>query len=123
MVLAAPRGRAIADGLTIAAVHGEIVDDLAELSDKIALVTGGGRGIGRAVARALARAGASLALTGRDPGRLAEAAVEIGAIGGRVVVEPMDVSDPDSMARSLERLLLTIPRIDGPVKHAAIAES
>jgi NAD(P)-dependent dehydrogenase (short-subunit alcohol dehydrogenase family) len=51
--------------------------DLFRLDGRVALVTGGGRGIGRAIADALAEAGASIALTSRDPDRARETAAEI----------------------------------------------
>ncbi len=61
----------------------------AELLDRRALVTGGGRGIGKAIALELARAGARLALLARTRSDLDEVAAEIDALGReecRVVV-------------------------------------
>ena len=48
------------------------------LKNAVALVTGGSMGIGKAVAQSLAAAGARVAITGRDPARLADAAQELG---------------------------------------------
>ena len=62
---------------------------MAELLDRRALVTGGGRGIGKAIALELARAGARLALLARTRSELDEVAAEIDALGReecRVVV-------------------------------------
>ncbi len=67
---------------------------MAELAGKVALVTGGGRGIGRAAALSLAGAGAAVAVTGRTAGSLEETCAAIRAAGGRALALPGDVSDP-----------------------------
>ncbi len=60
------------------------------LQQKVAIVTGGSRGIGFAIARALRQEGASVAITGTDPDRLAAAARELGD-GGSVLGVRADV--------------------------------
>ncbi len=70
---------------------------MGELTGKVALVTGGGRGIGRAVALALAAAGAAVAVTGRNPGSLEETVAAIGAAGGRAIALPGDTGDPEAV--------------------------
>ncbi|HEU4974359.1 MAG TPA: SDR family oxidoreductase [Baekduia sp.] len=72
-----------------------------ELGGRVAVVTGGGAGIGRAVARRLVDAGARVAITGRDRGRLDEAASELG--GGTLAV-PCDVSDPAAVEHLHDRV-------------------
>jgi NAD(P)-dependent dehydrogenase (short-subunit alcohol dehydrogenase family) len=57
--------------------------DLFRLDGKVALVTGGARGLGRTMATALAQAGADVAITGRTPGPAEEAAASIGSETGR----------------------------------------
>ncbi len=65
--------------------------------DKFALVTGAGAGIGKATAMALARAGWHVALAGRRPEPLLEAAREIGFIGRRAIAAACDVGDPEAV--------------------------
>ena len=64
-----------------------------ELTGRIALVTGGGRGIGRAVALSLAAAGADVAVTARSTSELEETAAAIRALGRRAEVIICDVTD------------------------------
>jgi citronellol/citronellal dehydrogenase len=69
---------------------------------RVALVTGGSRGIGKAIALRLAAERAAVAVTGRSgqpgshalPGSLAETVAEIEAAGGRALAVPADLSDP-----------------------------
>jgi NAD(P)-dependent dehydrogenase (short-subunit alcohol dehydrogenase family) len=62
--------------------------------DKIAVVTGAGSGIGRQVAVVLMREGYATVLAGRRKEALEGTAAEAGAVGGRALVVPTDVSDP-----------------------------
>jgi NAD(P)-dependent dehydrogenase (short-subunit alcohol dehydrogenase family) len=71
------------------------------LSDRVALVTGGGRGLGAAIAQHLARAGAEVIVVGRRPEPLRSVA---DALGARVRPETCDVADPDSVAALADRL-------------------
>src|SRR5262245_42629448 len=61
------------------------------LTGKVALVTGGGRGIGRAIARELAKEGAAVAVAARTVAQIDAVAAEIVAAGGRAVAVPADV--------------------------------
>jgi NAD(P)-dependent dehydrogenase (short-subunit alcohol dehydrogenase family) len=66
---------------------------VAELSGRIALVTGGGRGIGRAIALSLAQAGADVAVSGRSADVLEETVAAIRAHGRRAAAVVGDVSE------------------------------
>lgn len=66
------------------------------LDGKRALITGGSRGIGLAAATVLADAGASVTLTGRDAGSLAEAADKIAKAGGTASTIALDMADVEA---------------------------
>jgi NAD(P)-dependent dehydrogenase (short-subunit alcohol dehydrogenase family) len=70
---------------------------------RVALVTGGGRGIGAATARLLARQGAAVALAARTEDEVVSMAAEISSRGGTALPLVMDVSDEDSVASGFER--------------------
>jgi 2-hydroxycyclohexanecarboxyl-CoA dehydrogenase len=71
---------------------------------RVALVTGGGRGIGAATARLLARQGAAVALAARTEEEVVSVAAQIGARGGRALPLVVDVADDDSVASGFERV-------------------
>jgi len=70
---------------------------------RVALVTGGGRGIGAAAARLLARQGAAAALAARTEEEIVSVAAEIEGSGGAALPLVMDVTDEASVAAGLER--------------------
>ena len=71
----------------------------AGLSERRALVTGGGTGIGRQLAQTLALAGAEVVICGRRLAPLEEAVTEIASLGGAVSALAADVTSEDDLAR------------------------
>jgi short-subunit dehydrogenase len=84
----------------------------------VAVITGASGGIGSATARALAARGMSLFLTGRDEGRLQDAAAEIRSQAAQVFIHPADLSTDEGIRGLVARVSSDIPRIDVLV-HAA----
>jgi len=94
---------------------------MADLEGKVALVTGGSRGIGRSIASRLAGEGAHVIVTGRDQDRARQAAEELSAGGGRVQAVAMDVSDRAAVAAGFETVLGEQKRLDILVNNAGIS--
>ncbi|WP_026872162.1 SDR family NAD(P)-dependent oxidoreductase [Inquilinus limosus] len=95
---------------------------MADLSGKVALVTGASRGIGAAIARRLAREGADIALTySASPDRAREVAGDIEAAGRRVLLIQADSADPAAAAAAVDRAAAGLGRLDILVANAGIA--
>ena len=90
------------------------------LKDKVALITGGGRGIGRAIAVCFAGEGASTVVTGRDRERLDDAAEEIRAGGGKAEARILDVTREDDAAAVVEEVIANWGRIDVLVNNSGV---
>jgi 3-oxoacyl-[acyl-carrier protein] reductase len=94
---------------------------LSEWDAKVALVTGGTRGIGRAIARAFSGLGVDVAITGRDPAQVAEAAAELSREASRAVRGvAMDVACHDAVETAVKALVQDRGRIDILVNNAGI---
>jgi 3-hydroxybutyrate dehydrogenase len=93
------------------------------LAEKVALVTGGGRGIGRACALELAARGAAIAVTARTRGEIEAVAREVEAHGSRATSIALDVTDEDSVVAAFEEARATLGPIDILVNNAGIAPS
>ncbi|MBV8217255.1 MAG: SDR family oxidoreductase [Solirubrobacterales bacterium] len=91
-----------------------------ELRDRVAIVTGGGRGIGRAVALAYAGAGADVVISAaRNLGEAEEVATLGGALPGSIHAVPADVTDAGDVDRLVAHALELRGRIDVLVNNAA----
>jgi 7-alpha-hydroxysteroid dehydrogenase len=95
-----------------------VILDRFTVTDKVAVVTGAGRGIGAASAVALAEAGADVVLTARTEEQLQLVAKQIEAVGRRAVVIPMDVNDTDALGGLVEAAMKTFGRLDIVVNNA-----
>jgi NAD(P)-dependent dehydrogenase (short-subunit alcohol dehydrogenase family) len=93
------------------------------IEGRVALVTGGGRGIGRAIAVALARAGADVAIAARTVPEIEAVAAEVKALGRRTHFFPLDVSDRDSVARAPRAVAAALGPVDILVNNAGIHAS
>jgi 3-oxoacyl-[acyl-carrier protein] reductase len=92
-----------------------------ELSGKVALVTGGSRGIGAAIAQRLAHDGAAVAFTYVTAADKAQAvAKQIDADGGRVLVIQADNADPGAVTGAVEQTVREFGRLDILVNNAGI---
>ncbi|MFP3965178.1 SDR family oxidoreductase [Actinomadura fulvescens] len=95
---------------------------MGELAGKVALVTGGGRGIGAAIALRLARNGADVALTYvQAPERAAAVVREIEKLGRRGLAIAADAADPEAVTSAVERAATELGRLDILVNNAGIA--
>ena len=95
-----------------------MLQQLFDLSGRVALVTGASRGLGQYMARALARAGADIAITSRDQGRLAETEEDILDIGRRVLSVGLDVLDLSSIQSAVQKVEAHFGRLDVLVNNA-----
>ncbi|MGQ0804202.1 MAG: SDR family oxidoreductase [Actinomycetota bacterium] len=92
--------------------------DRFRLTDRVAVVTGAGRGIGAACALAFAEAGADVAITARTEEQLDEIADQVKGLGRRALVMPADVSDTDKLRRLVDETMGELGRIDVVVNNA-----
>ena len=88
------------------------------LKNKVALITGSGRGIGRAIAKLFAKEGAELFLTARTEGQLAEVAREIRAEGGKAGYEAADLATAEGCELVMSAARARCGRVDILVNNA-----
>lgn len=93
------------------------------LTERVALVTGGGRGIGRAIALALAGAGAKVGITARTTAELDEVVGAITQSGGRAIALVADLVQPDAAPRVVAEMSDRLGPIDVLVNNAGIGSS
>ena len=93
---------------------------MADQEGRIAVVTGGGRGLGQAIALGLAGAGARVAVVARGQEQLAETVAMGQAVGGGIVAVPCDVSDDASVERMAAEVEARLGRVSILVNAAGI---
>ena len=91
-----------------------------DLVDKVAIVTGAGRGIGKAIAIALAREGASVIINDVDIQTAEKVTKEIKSLGWKALAIQVDVSDSMEVNQMVQSALKKFKRIDILVNNAAI---
>jgi 3-oxoacyl-[acyl-carrier protein] reductase len=92
-----------------------------DLTGKVALITGGSRGIGRAIGRRLASQGADVAFTYRGNAEAAQdARADIEAIGRRALAIQAEATDPDAAEAAVKQALDELGRLDILVNNAGI---
>jgi len=91
---------------------------MGKLEGKVAIVTGGSRGIGKAIARGLAAEGARTVIVARGAEKLHQAAQELASPGATVVPIPADVTDEAQVTALFQRTLELFHRLDILVNNA-----
>jgi 3-oxoacyl-[acyl-carrier protein] reductase len=95
---------------------------MSKLANKVALVTGGSRGIGAAIAKRLAADGASVAITYAKDVNAASAVVKaIEASGGKALAIKADAADPKAINAAIEKTVAVLGRLDVLVNNAGTA--
>ena len=94
------------------------VMELLRLDGKVALVTGGSRGLGLQIAEGLGEAGASLAITARKEADLAEAEAHLRDRGVRCLAVRCDITNPDEVQAAVDRVMSEIGALDILVNNA-----
>ena len=94
--------------------------NLFDLTDRVAVVTGGNGGIGLGMARGLGQAGAAVVVAARNHEKSAAAVEELKALGIRAISLHVDVTDPSSCRAMVSDVMRQLGRLDVLVNNAGI---
>jgi 7-alpha-hydroxysteroid dehydrogenase len=92
--------------------------DAFDLTGRVAIITGAGKGIGAAIARSFAEAGAAVAISARTAGDLEAVAADVRAAGHDALVFPADVNDLTGLVELVARTVAELGRLDIVVNNA-----
>ena len=93
-----------------------------QLKDKVALITGGARGIGRAIALLFAKEGADIVIWDINLQEALKTCREIEALGGQALAEQVDVTDYKKVAEAVNKILDKFTKVDILVNNAGITK-
>ncbi len=95
---------------------------MGDLTDQVAVVTGGGRGLGRATALLLAEQGAHVVIMARSSREITAVAEEITARGRQSLPLTVDISSWPSVSSAVDRVIATFGRVDILINNAGIID-
>jgi NAD(P)-dependent dehydrogenase (short-subunit alcohol dehydrogenase family) len=101
----------------------QTLESIFSLPGRVAIITGGSRGIGRGIAEIFGAAGARLALVARDPTRLAETANQLRGQGYEVLECPADVAVEAQVNATVQRVVEHFGQLDILVNNAGILQA
>ncbi len=97
------------------------VRELFDLTGKVAIVTGGSRGLGLEIAEGLAEAGAKVTITGRRRQWLDSAEADLRGLGAEVLSVEADVADPEGVQRTVQETVDRFGGVDILVNNAGLS--
>jgi 2-dehydro-3-deoxy-L-rhamnonate dehydrogenase (NAD+) len=98
----------------------EVITTMADLKDRVSIITGGAMGIGREVALRLARDGSHIVVADREEASAKETIAEIESLGRQAMFQEVDVSDWNQVKNMVDQTLETFQRVDILVCSAGI---
>jgi 3-oxoacyl-[acyl-carrier protein] reductase len=93
---------------------------MSQLANKIAVITGAGRGIGRAIALKFAAAGADIVCVSRTMENAEKVAAEVRALGRKAWAHAVDVADASAVTAAVEKILAEAGKVDILVNNAGV---